>query len=105
MSTPTTKSNFADNMARARKHFAMTQEQAAAAIKIKRSTLASYEEGRAQPTLDVFNRICLVYKIASPLHFITGTFDQALYVKGTTELHASSHKNIKKEILTLLQKL
>lgn len=74
MSLPTT---FSKNMKRVRSNHGLTQEEASNLIGIKRATLASYEEARAEPSFGILQKITTAYSItniASLLydsHFLT----------------------------------
>lgn len=57
------RSVFSKNLVRIRNHFEWTQEVAAQKIGIKRATLAAYEEGGAEPCIDIILSICRAYRI------------------------------------------
>jgi transcriptional regulator with XRE-family HTH domain len=51
------------NLKYLRKLKGFTQEEFAEKLQIKRSLLGAYEEDRAEPRLDVMERVCSIYKI------------------------------------------
>lgn len=57
------KSIFSKNLVRIRNYYEWTQEMAAQQIGIKRATLASYEEGRAEPCIDILVKIARAYRL------------------------------------------
>lgn len=63
------KTKFAINLIEARKQSGLTQTEAADRMEIKRPTLASYEEGRAEPCLKIFFKICEFYCIKNISQF------------------------------------
>lgn len=64
---------IASNLKKMRKHFGWSQDRAAELIGIKRSRLASYEEGRAVPGLELFPKLITVYRIIDWHGFLTNT--------------------------------
>jgi DNA-binding XRE family transcriptional regulator len=64
------KSVFARNMHRIRSHHQYTQEQSAKIIGISRQALGSYEEGRAEPSIENLFKICKGYGIADVGNFL-----------------------------------
>jgi transcriptional regulator with XRE-family HTH domain len=64
------KRPFAVNMKLARHKMKLTQLDAADRLKIKRCTLASYEEDRAEPSISILLTICVVYKVSDLRKFI-----------------------------------
>ena len=55
--------NLCRNLAFLRKCAGLTQGETAAVFEIKRSTYASYEEGRATPSIDLIVKFCKLYEI------------------------------------------
>src|SRR5882757_2664562 len=70
---------ISDNMRKARKAAGFeSQEKAAQALRIKRSLVGAYEEGRCMPPLSFFPTIARTYRIKDWLGFITNpNFDPA----------------------------
>lgn len=64
-----TKSAFASNLAYIRKMRGWKQERMATFLGISRPTLGSYEEGRAEPSIDVFLKICSRLAVGDPYGF------------------------------------
>lgn len=64
-----TKSAFACNLAFVRKLKGWNQERMANFIGISRPTLGSYEEGRAEPSVGVFLKMCTLLGISDPFGF------------------------------------
>lgn len=56
---------FGKNLKRLRSHSEWSQEDAAAAIGIKRSTYASYEEHRAEPSQDILKKIADAFGVTN----------------------------------------
>lgn len=54
---------ISENLKKARKSLGWSQEQTAKALGIKRATLASYEEGRATPSIKLLPRLTQVFVI------------------------------------------
>jgi transcriptional regulator with XRE-family HTH domain len=54
---------LAENLRKVRKDNGWSQTEAAKRIGIKYSRLAAYEEGRAEPGLDLLDKIFSVYKV------------------------------------------
>lgn len=57
-------SYFAGNLKYLRANKFLTQDNLADQIGIKRSSLASYEEERAEPDLITFSRICKIFGVS-----------------------------------------
>lgn len=57
------RSIFSKNLVRIRNYFEWTQDVAAQKIGVKRSTLGAYEEGRAEPCIEIILAICAAYHI------------------------------------------
>jgi transcriptional regulator with XRE-family HTH domain len=57
----TIRSKFAPLLVGMRRRHNYTQREVAEQIKVPRSTYAALEESRAQPTMDVLNRILKLY--------------------------------------------
>ena len=53
-----------ENMRKLRKHLKLTQDQFAAKLDIKRSLLGAYEEGRAEPKLELLQKIAAVFNVS-----------------------------------------
>ncbi len=53
-----------ENMRKLRKQLKLTQDQFAAKLDIKRSLLGAYEEGRAEPKLELLQKIAQVFNIS-----------------------------------------
>ena len=51
------------NLKYLRKLRGWTQDEFAAKLNIKRSLLGAYEEGRAEPRLDVIEEVCDMFKL------------------------------------------
>lgn len=67
---------ISDNLKKVRKTLGWSQEQAAAQLGIKRSNLASYEEGRAFPSITLLPALVVAYGILDWQRFISDpTFD------------------------------
>lgn len=64
------KTLFAKNLQRARTHHEFTQQQAANVIGIHRSSLGAYEEGRAEPSIEILGKICKAYGIQDVAAFL-----------------------------------
>lgn len=64
------KKIVAENLKKARKAAGLTQDKASALLKIRRSSLGSYEEGRAMPPIVLFPMIADVYGIVDWKRFI-----------------------------------
>lgn len=64
-------SAFSKNMINARRFHRLTQVKVSEMIGIKRVTLASYEEGRAEPSFKTLIKICDVYMIHDVYNFIS----------------------------------
>lgn len=97
-------SQFAENMKQLRRKHGWSQRQAASMIGIPRPSLGAYEEGRALPRLDVFAKICHVYRVSDPVKFIDSSVNQALTPKTILEerlLMADERTRI--AVLTLLE--
>jgi transcriptional regulator with XRE-family HTH domain len=62
------KSVFSQNLVKARNLKGLTQEEASAKIRIKRSTLGAYEEDRAFPSADTLSAIAEVYNFEDDLY-------------------------------------
>jgi transcriptional regulator with XRE-family HTH domain len=62
---------FRDNLIHLRQTLGLSQEEAARKIGIKRSRLASYEEGRATPGPDILVKICDGLSITDLYAFLT----------------------------------
>ena len=60
-----------------RKEKKITQEEMAKKLKIKRSLLGAYEEGRAKPRLDVMQRYCQMFGISME-ELIYGNLEKAV---------------------------
>ncbi len=56
---------FGNNLKVLRKGFELTQNQLAEKLGINRATLASYEEGRAEPKFDKLKRIASFFKVST----------------------------------------
>lgn len=56
--------NLNENLRALRKQMKLTQDQFAAKLEIKRSLLGAYEEGRAEPKLELLQKIAEVCKIS-----------------------------------------
>lgn len=54
--------NLSENLRTLRKQLKLTQDQFAAKLDIKRSLLGAYEEGRAEPKLELLQKIADVFK-------------------------------------------
>jgi transcriptional regulator with XRE-family HTH domain len=65
------KSAFSINLSKVRRHCNLTQEQAAAQIGIKRGTLGSYEEGRAEPSIVILAKILEAYEVNDAQAFLS----------------------------------
>ncbi|MFN7791477.1 MAG: helix-turn-helix transcriptional regulator, partial [Cyclobacteriaceae bacterium] len=52
-----------ENMRSLRKRLKLTQDQFAAKLDIKRSLLGAYEEGRAEPKLELLQKIAEVFHV------------------------------------------
>ena len=65
------KSAFSINLSKVRRQCNLTQEEAAAQIGIKRSTLGSYEEGRAEPSMANLAKILEAYGIQDVKAFLS----------------------------------
>lgn len=63
--------NVQRNIKALRKHISYTQERMADLLQINRSTLASYEEGRAFPKPGVLLFICQTFQV-DMISFLTG---------------------------------
>jgi transcriptional regulator with XRE-family HTH domain len=63
---------FAKNMIQCRQYFGWSQQQAADAIGIEVKSLASYEEGRAFPSVEKLLKIIQGYRIENVIEFISG---------------------------------
>jgi transcriptional regulator with XRE-family HTH domain len=61
---------LAKNLIEARKLSGWSQVEAADRIGVTRGALAAWEEGRSQPSLQQFKKICYFYGIKDPMHFI-----------------------------------
>jgi transcriptional regulator with XRE-family HTH domain len=87
-----TETPFQINLKIARKLKGWSQKGAAETIGIKRATLASYEEGRAQPLHQTMDRICTAYGITDLKSFIS---DSGYFLLKTSpeELH-TRYKNL-----------
>lgn len=57
------KSAFSRNLVKIRHFHELTQQQAADKIGVNRASLASYEEGRAEPSFQVLMKICKGYQV------------------------------------------
>lgn len=55
---------FCQRLQKARKNADLTQEKVAKALNIKRSTLAGYETGVAQPSLETLGRLAKLYDVS-----------------------------------------
>jgi transcriptional regulator with XRE-family HTH domain len=64
------KKIVAENLKKARKAAGLTQDKASALLKIRRSVLGSYEEGRAMPPIVLFPMIADLYGIVDWKRFI-----------------------------------
>lgn len=53
-----------ENMRKLRKQLKLTQDQFAAKLDIKRSLLGAYEEGRAEPKLELLQKIAAVFNVS-----------------------------------------
>ncbi len=53
-----------ENMRKLRKQLKLTQDQFAAKLEIKRSLLGAYEEGRAEPKLELLQKIAAVFNVS-----------------------------------------
>jgi transcriptional regulator with XRE-family HTH domain len=53
-----------ENMRQLRKQLKLTQDQFAAKLEIKRSLLGAYEEGRAEPKLELLQKIANVFNVS-----------------------------------------
>jgi transcriptional regulator with XRE-family HTH domain len=62
---------LSDNLKKARKDLNVSQEKAAVLLKIPRSRLGSYEEGRAEPPIILLPRLVDVYGIGDWPSFLT----------------------------------
>lgn len=65
------KETFAQKLISARKNSGYTQNQIAEILKIKRSTLASYETGRTQPDIESLGKLADFYCVS--LDWLVGT--------------------------------
>jgi len=64
------KKIVAENLRKARKASGLTQDKAAGLLKIRRSALGSYEEGRAMPPIVLFPMIADLYGIVDWKRFL-----------------------------------
>lgn len=64
------RSEFSKNLVETRKLYGYTQQEAAELIGIKRATLGAYEEGRAEPSYELLQRICNAYRITNLMAFL-----------------------------------
>jgi transcriptional regulator with XRE-family HTH domain len=64
------KKAVAENLRKARKAAGLTQDKASGLLKIRRSVLGSYEEGRAMPPIVLFPMIADLYGIVDWKRFI-----------------------------------
>jgi transcriptional regulator with XRE-family HTH domain len=102
---------IASNLKKARTALGWSQEKAAQLFRIKRSTLASYEEGRALPSLTFYPKLVTVYSIHDWLGFITNKdFDYADQVTNSQPLSlieqnfnllSEKEKNLARTLLNL----
>lgn len=67
--------NFPTNLRRLRIHHGMTQGQMAQLLGIAWKSYQSYEEGRAQPSIEVFTAIVEMFEV-SPREMIGGSPEQ-----------------------------
>lgn len=98
------KSAFATNMVAARKNLGLTQQAAADLLKMNRSTLASYEESRAEPGFENLKKIVKYYQIYDVLSFIWSE-DYKMFVTPSA-LHKGylkANRKIKNAVDILLQ--
>ena len=102
---------ISDNLKKARKALGWSQEQAAAQLGIKRSNLASYEEGRAFPSITLLPALVVAYGILDWQRFIEDpAFDLHNQVAPAPPISLVEHrfnlldkkqKNLAKQLLNL----
>ncbi len=63
---------FSDNLRKARKSKGWSQEEAAKRLSVTRPAWGSYEEGRAEPSFELLQRICCVFGIKDLNAFLFG---------------------------------
>jgi DNA-binding XRE family transcriptional regulator len=104
------KSVFARNMHRIRSHHQYTQEQSAKIIGISRQALGSYEEGRAEPSIENLFKICKGYGIADVGNFLwnpeflleKGSSAESIYPQTLVEARYRSLRGNVKEAVNIL---
>jgi len=52
------QNNFGQNLSKLRKAKGLTQQELADVMKTKRCNIGAYEEGRAEPNLELYLRLC-----------------------------------------------
>lgn len=57
------ENNFVCNLVKLRKSLGLTQEQYAKLIGIKRCSLGAYEEGRCQPSIELFLKMATAFNV------------------------------------------
>ena len=62
---------FAKNLRKVRAYYELSQAQVAELIGIARATYQSYEEDRAQPSLELYSKMIKFYNVKDPIGFIT----------------------------------
>ena len=79
-----------------RKRLKLTQDQFAAKLDIKRSLLGAYEEGRAEPKLELLQKIAEVFLVS-----VDDLIGKDLSVAGSETQKMSSFSSRSKEILVV----
>jgi len=97
---------LSENLKKARRAVNLSQVSAAVVLKIKRSTLASYEEGRATPAPSLIPAIVVLYRIVDWMGFLLeNDWDPAHDLKKTDTVPVDQYNDLLKEHQRLLEKL
>lgn len=74
-------SAFSERLRSLRENHNRTQAEVADAVKVKRTTYASYEQGRAEPDFETFLSICEYFKVGSEVLLPTAPDPDSWYLK------------------------
>ncbi len=56
---------FGENLKRLRQEANLSQKQVADYLNVKIYTISDWERGRAEPSLDAFQKLCVLFDVAS----------------------------------------
>lgn len=88
--------NLNENMRSLRKRLKLTQDQFAAKLEIKRSLLGAYEEGRAEPKLELLQKIAEVFHVS-----VDDLIGKDLTVAGSEVAPTASFQRPSREMLVV----